>query len=667
MAKSPGEELVVVGHHSDQDGATPMTTPRRCTDAIWIIIFLAALGGFGATFYYAVARGSFKRISGLPDYQGRTCGQDGRGNFVYYCESSTSASSSSNFLSFSLTTNVCVDQCPTAEMIQTQDLSICKNLALGDDQYLLNRRGPGRMLQAGVLTSDLYPSTPFAGILCLPKDPQLLKKVYEIIKQNPFLKYMLRVESLAKEWQLMAISAGFGFTFALIYLIFVRFCGRLILFLSSLLFILSLAGEGTWLLMMSGLTTNQQWAINAQSWLVLNAHLTTAQLSQLNNNSLGSASYDQTVGIVLIVTSVLISLLILCECSNISKAVGCVEEACKCLLEIPLILLEPVVAILLKIAVIIPLSIGFIALIVSGNIAQKVDTGLLTNPQASIQKNWLDWTVLVYYSIVAIWLLELLHCFSEFVLCYVVEQWYFDRRSGTLAMMFRAQIAALRYHMGSLIFGSFLTTIFKALQIIAMIIERVGQMTENPVGRCVGMACLFVTSCLDRCLRWISRNAFMDMALNSTGYCAGARHAVQLIASHTAEVAALHGATFLFQLTGLGGITAATGLGTYLLATKVPQFNTPSSGTYVEDPLVLGIASLGIGFLMALPVVHMLGLISDTILYCRAVEETRNAEAGYDKSNGAYCVDTQCWGCYSKKDDIKASVAEKKPLLFSKP
>eukprot|EP00435_Cladocopium_sp_Y103_P005963 s4207_g1.t3 len=66
-------------------GHTPLETQRVCTDCLFIPLFVAAVLGFFLCISEAVEKGSFQRLTSLPDFEGNLCGTNGQGPYLYFC------------------------------------------------------------------------------------------------------------------------------------------------------------------------------------------------------------------------------------------------------------------------------------------------------------------------------------------------------------------------------------------------------------------------------------------------------------------------------------------------------------------------------------------------------------------------------------------------------
>merc|ERR1712003_424604 len=72
-----------------------------------------------------------------------------------------------------------------------------------------------------------------------------------------------------------------------------------------------------------------------------------------------------------------------------------------------------------------------------------------------------EYIFIVFYVFMMSWLLELCTAFSQFIVSYMVELWFFslkelsfDSKSGSFCTICEAFNVAMLYHLGSLAFGS---------------------------------------------------------------------------------------------------------------------------------------------------------------------------------------------------------------------
>merc|ERR1719230_1409550 len=99
----------------------------------------------------------------------------------------------------------------------------------------------------------------------------------------------------------------------------------------------------------------------------------------------------------------------------------------------------------------------------------------------------------------------------------------------------------------------------------------------NPLVVCCAKVCVCCIWIFEKCIRFLNKNAYMDVAVNSTSYCLAARNAFWTLTANVGAVAVLNGACWIFELAGLGAITSSACALVWILVTSLPIFNTPNS------------------------------------------------------------------------------------------
>lgn len=140
------------------------------------------------------------------------------------------------------------------------------------------------------------------------------------------------------------------------------------------------------------------------------------------------------------------------------------------------------------------------------------------------------------------------------------------------------------YHLGTVAFGSLVITICRVIRVFLEYIDDKLKKWDNEFTRCIlcCMKCFFW--CLERFLRFLSKNAYIMCAIHGKPFCSSARGAFNLLMRNFLRVIALDKVTeFLFFLTKIL-VTVGMGAITYVYFTSdkfVDKLN------YVEVPVVI--------------------------------------------------------------------------------
>ena len=123
-----------------------------------------------------------------------------------------------------------------------------------------------------------------------------------------------------------------------------------------------------------------------------------------------------------------------------------------------------------------------------------------------------------------------------------VARYYFTREKWRVGSwsVFHAMWQVLWYHSGTCAFGSLLIAIVQVIRAVIARAQRAAKKAgDNKFAKCILCCCQCCFCFLEKCLRFISKNAYMQCAIFSTAFCHSCRKAFYLIARNAARVAAL--------------------------------------------------------------------------------------------------------------------------------
>merc|ERR1719506_1592253 len=117
-----------------------------------------------------------------------------------------------------------------------------------------------------------------------------------------------------------------------------------------------------------------------------------------------------------------------------------------------------------------------------------------------------------------------------------------------------------RYHMGSLAFGAFIIAVVQFIRYALMYFEKQATAAKNRVAACVMRVVQCLLWCLEKCIKFLNRNAYIQIALVGKPFCPSAKKAFFLILRNMARFA---------WVTLLGGMVNFIGLAFIVVATAV--------------------------------------------------------------------------------------------------
>ncbi|XP_045462805.1 choline transporter-like protein 1 [Harmonia axyridis] len=179
-------------------------------------------------------------------------------------------------------------------------------------------------------------------------------------------------------------------------------------------------------------------------------------------------------------------------------------------------------------------------------------SGILTETNHGIfhyEKN--DWMrVTRWQNIFAmLWMAQFLIGCQHMVIAGAVSFWYFTRDKTKLnTPVCQSMCNLIRYHLGSVALGSLVIAIIQFIRIILKFIEnrfkgRTGCCAKSILGCC--QCCLY---CFEKILKYLTRNAYIEVAAYGYSFCKGGRQAFKLLVANALRVAAINsiGDTTLF-------------------------------------------------------------------------------------------------------------------------
>ncbi|KAG5894971.1 hypothetical protein JTB14_009705 [Gonioctena quinquepunctata] len=223
------------------------------------------------------------------------------------------------------------------------------------------------------------------------------------------------------------------------------------------------------------------------------------------------------------------------------------------------------------------------------------------------------------------WLAFFVSALGQMVLASVFAQWYwtFNKRTLPFFAVTSALRRTLRFHMGTLAFGSLIVAICRMIRVILEYIDHKVKKYDNELTRAIMcfFKCFFY--CLEKFLRFINKNAYIMCAVHGKNFCASAKDAFMLLMRNVIRVFVLDKVTdFLFFLSKLL-LTMGVGAVAYVLfATDLTPKLIDNSGIhYGLVPVVIIMVST---FLIATLFFSVYSMAVDTLFMCFLEDSERN-------------------------------------------
>merc|ERR1711865_237282 len=261
--------------------------------------------------------------------------------------------------------------------------------------------------------------------------------------------------------------------------------------------------------------------------------------------------------------------------------------------------------------------------------------------------------IFVYY-----WSSEFIIAIGQIIIALAVSTWYFTRDkakigSQTVIWSFRQ---GAHYHWGTAAFGSLIIAIIKTIRAAVKYIQKKAAKSRFKkvvmVVLCAIDCCLW---CIEKCMKFINKNAYIQTAIFGHSFCKAARCAFFLILRNIARIAALSIVSGFVLLLGKLVITAGATFLCYVCLAYGPEADNLN---YIWLPLVF---TAIIAFYVAAMFNEVWGMAMSTILQCFCADEEiykGDKDAMYAGNDLKATVSNSNKGKYAKKVGVAPSPAK---------
>jgi hypothetical protein len=227
------------------------------------------------------------------------------------------------------------------------------------------------------------------------------------------------------------------------------------------------------------------------------------------------------------------------------------------------------------------------------------------------------------------WTLNFICGIGSLMIAICVSKWYFTKpaeRSEQINSMqvVRAYGIVFRFHLGTAAFGGLIIAFVQMLRAVALYVEKhfKAVQTYNCLFRlafCCVDCCLF---CLEKCLKFITKNAYIQTAIHGSSFCTACKDAFFTIARNIFTVGAVSVVSGLALFIGKVWVMVLAGIcGYYFLQ---GQLNDQLTDFIAPTVLIMAIAYITASLFM--DVFHM---AVDTAIMCFITDEEQNGKAVY--------------------------------------
>ncbi|XP_065169791.1 choline transporter-like 2 isoform X2 [Atheta coriaria] len=241
------------------------------------------------------------------------------------------------------------------------------------------------------------------------------------------------------------------------------------------------------------------------------------------------------------------------------------------------------------------------------------------------------------------WGVSFVTAFGEMVLAATFAKWYWTFKKSRVPFfaLTAAVCRTLRYHIGTLAFGSLIIAICRMIRAILEYVDHKLKKYDNAVTKAVLCCCKCFFWCLETFLKFINKNAYIMCAIHGKNFCASAKDACSLLMRNIIRVAVLDKVTdFLFFLSKM-----LVSLGVASIVYSYLEFASEKNLHYPIGPAIIIFICT---YLIACMFFSVYTMAVDTLFMCFLEDCERNDGS----ENRPYYMSTNLRNIFHKKNVV---------------
>ncbi|XP_063714645.1 choline transporter-like protein 2 [Symsagittifera roscoffensis] len=253
-----------------------------------------------------------------------------------------------------------------------------------------------------------------------------------------------------------------------------------------------------------------------------------------------------------------------------------------------------------------------------------------------------------YNIFMCLWLLNFVDAIGQCTLAGGYADYYWSRgKAGQLSTFF-SLFRVLRYHIGSMAFGSFIIAVVQFIRLILEYLDRKLKKKKNLPAKIVLCMCKCFFWCFEKFIKFISKNAYILIAIYGRNFCFSAMDAFFLILRNAVRVAVVNGITAFLIFVSKMALTASMVFASFLFfsghITAVNEW-VPDLNYYFIPIIVIGVMT----YIVASIFLDTYDMAVDTIFLC-VLEDMERNDGSPEKP---YHMSDSLMSILGKKNDFK--------------
>ncbi|XP_029939050.1 choline transporter-like protein 5-B isoform X3 [Salarias fasciatus] len=652
---------------------------RSCTDVVCCVIFVIVILGYIALGTVAWIHGDPRKVVYPTDSHGQFCGQQNTPNankaILFYFNMLKCANPAVLINLQCPTTQLCVSKCPDRfatllDARNTKNWEYYKQFCKPD--FKIGSKSIGEVIRDEDCPSMIVPSRPFLqrcfpdfirrdGILTVAnqtifKDGDNNKRSVNDLKDaaksitsllNAKEVGMKIFEDYANSWIWILIGLVITMVISLLFILLLRYTAGVLLWL-VIFGVITAVGYGIW---------HCYWEYS---------HLSGKPGSNVTISDIGFHTdfnvylqHSQTWLIFMISLSVIeavIVIILIFLRSRLRIAIALLKEGSKAISYIMSTLFYPVITFFLLAICIAYWAITAVFLASSGSAVYKVTpaddkcmyANITCNPQTFGRTNVTkvcpgSQCMFAFYGgesvyhryilvlhlcnlFVFLWLLNFTIALGQCTLAGAFASYYWALKKPSdipACPLYSSFSRAIRYHTGSLAFGSLILAVVQMVRIVLEYLDHKLKGSQNGCARfllCCLKCCFW---CLEHFIKFLNRNAYIMIAIYGKNFCTSSKDAFFLLMRNVVRVAVLDKVTDFLLFLGKLLISGSVGvLAFFFFSRKIPIFQeeVPSLNYYWVPILTVIFGS----YMIAHGFFNVYAMCVDTLFLCFCEDLERN-------------------------------------------
>ncbi|CAG9809296.1 unnamed protein product [Chironomus riparius] len=649
---------------------------RNCTDVICLLFFFIFLIIFGFTVYFAQREGNLSKLLVARDSEGFQCGKDSEvvnSTFLFFFDLSKCADPLVP-INGCPTPQKCVSECPHEAFIHdktkcTKDIAEYKKKLICtrhvDIQSLKNCNEIDIKIQNQECAQWYLKSEPL-GNRCLPTLDDIgtiidkseeMQKIFEALYNIELFGSLngmrqLIVQDTINTWPVLVGGLVISAFCSLIIIAIMRWVAGPIVWL-SITGVLTLLGTGLFF-------SYRQYDFYSKK--PVDRYNLQPNLKSIINSYFIEANTWLYILIGSSIVFLVILLLVIVFRKRITIAIALIKEGSKAVSSNLTTILFPIFPWILQTIVTVVSIYSFLHLLSIGKPIYKVlgmnESCLCTGNYSSIQNGDLcdpiklhdfcgsqsdglkchmscHYTgiqpppIAIYFKFINVigffWLLFFVSAFSEMVLAGTFARWYWTMKKSDVPFfnLTRSIYRTVRFHLGTLAFGSLILTICRIIRLILEYVNEKLKAYNNEFTKAVMCCCRCLCMCLENFLKFLNKNAYIMCAIHGKAFLPSAKDAFSLLMRNFLRVIALDQTTdFLFFLSKLL-ISLGTSACCYVYLTS-EWFPKHFPHIFLHYPLAQILFIFILSYIIASIFFNVYSMAVDTLFLCFLEDCERN-------------------------------------------